>query len=105
MLQRPRENRVSSWLYLKQNTDRPKRNKPTLLQAPTKKKRLKKASTTNQEPALTAGTRAGTDQRRRWSLNNSAGKAIRPAGGCSAGHVVFRSVPRCSHIASAAPFG
>src|SRR5215469_12797911 len=58
MLRRPRENRVSSWLHLKQNTDRPQR-KRSLLRSPPKKRTIKKTSTTNQERALTAGTRAG----------------------------------------------
>ena len=42
MLQRPKEHRVSSWLYLKQNTDRLQRKQPALL-APAEKADAKKS--------------------------------------------------------------
>jgi hypothetical protein len=42
MLRRPREIGVSSWLYLKQNTDRLQRKQPTPLRFPPKKQTLEK---------------------------------------------------------------
>ena len=57
MLRRPRENGVSSWLYLKQNTARLQKKRPTPLRFPPKKQTLKKARTTNQGRALMAATR------------------------------------------------